>query len=178
MDKQKVIEVLKQECERNKIFNAVMHVCALRKRARSSITVTGLAIRMRKEGFNYVPSDYSATLKILASVGLGTAKANSRGKVVALTNINVSLQSIGRAALGKSNSFIPYMDSPQPTYSNLVPLSSKPVVEAPKKPQAEPKTQTDLALVVRINGKPVNINIPPSYSTSEVAFLISRLQAV
>lgn len=106
MNTQTVVEILKKEADKDTVFKDVAHVFAQRKRARRQVTVTSLAARMAKEGFDYSKSEYARVLKRLSDLGLGSLQQDARGRIKALKDIKISLQSIGAAAVGSSKNLV------------------------------------------------------------------------
>lgn len=90
---------LMTEAARNPVFMAVAQGFAIRERTRNQITIHSLTQKMTKEGFNYKREDYIKVLYFLHGLGFGSLKLSSRGKLLALKNIETTLQSIGMAAI-------------------------------------------------------------------------------
>lgn len=97
MNAEKVlVESLHKYALKNKVFDAVCHVWALRQRSRRQVTVAGLMYAMKRDGFTqYSKAQYKEVLAFLASVGVG--RLNSSG--TALLDVKISLQSLGQATL-------------------------------------------------------------------------------
>lgn len=98
-----VVELLRAFAQRNETFNAVAQAFAMRERTRSQITVHSLKQFMDKDGHKYTREQYEEVLKFLASMKLGVLIRNSRDKVVAIKEVNTTLQSIGLAAISKTD---------------------------------------------------------------------------
>lgn len=167
----KLVDVLSREAKENKAFNAFAHVCALRKRARGQITMVGLAQRMKKEGFNYTPAEYEKILKFLAAHNLGKLRTNSKGRVVALDDIKLSLQSIGAAAISGDN-LKTWKQRNQ--YKVLAPTAAPAVQTALEAKKPSPLAAVYLTLM--INGKAVNVKIPKEFDKSDIADLLVRFR--
>lgn len=101
------IETLRKECQANKVFDAVCHVFALRKRTRSRVSVLGLQQAMEAEGFGYTREDYRRVLAFLASQGIGTLQKSRQGTIRSLEGIDITLQSLGKAAVTKEGELKP-----------------------------------------------------------------------
>jgi hypothetical protein len=189
MDQIKVVETLKQTAEKNRTAQDVFHFWAMRERTRNVVTVEALASRMKKEGFDHAPSDYAAFLRQLSNLGLGKLDISPTGKVKALKDIKLTLQSIGAAAVsGKSKltGFYPRNRFGELLVSSDAPQKVlEPVKAAPPKPVAKPAKETNgspvnvgIALVMSINGKNVSIPVPQDLTIVEVAALVAKLKAV
>src|SRR5260221_477296 len=86
---------LQTAAHRDPVFSAVSLMFSQRKRTRRQVTVGALAQRMHKEGFEFKPSDYARVLKTLSGLGIGHLKLSPKGRIKALTDISVTLQSVG-----------------------------------------------------------------------------------
>jgi hypothetical protein len=175
-----IIEALKKEALASKAFNAVCHVFAFRQRTRYVLTIVGLRQKMKAEGFTFSNEEYAKVLRTLASLGIGQLMVSPRGRIRALKNINITLQSIGQAACGDkaklegfkpSNKFIRLVSNPET-------VVKKPQ-EPPKVQELSPKTQESKAikLIVYLGGSPVTFAVPEELSTNEIAGLIQKLRA-
>lgn len=172
-----VIEVLKNEIQINPVANAVLHVWALRRRARNSVTVSALTQRMTKEKFDFPKEEYAKFLKGLANLGLGTLETDKKGRVKALKGIDITLQSLGKAVCDSKksqltsfrarNKYVSLPGSKQP--ANRVTTEAAPAIS-----RALPRSP--ISLVVFINNKTVSIPVPESLDNNEVAELVGRLQ--
>jgi hypothetical protein len=175
MTTQAIVEKLASEAKVNPVWNAVAHVFALRERARSQVTVSALSQRMKDEGFTYERKDIEDVLKLLSSVGVGKLVKDSEGRIDALVDIKLTLQSIGKVAAGQDMEIHGFRRKAK--FSRL-PRRGRHVERkvVPFKPVAAPK-QPDarVILTVVVGGK--SINIPVSGLTpQEIANLISDLR--
>jgi hypothetical protein len=137
MNNTSVIQSLRQEASSNKISADIFLCLGLRERARNDVTVTGLAARMKEDGFDYPEAEYARFIRFLANLQLGTLKTDSKGRAVAIQDIRLTLQSIGQAALGERHSFLAWKQrkryikllgsSPSPRCSKLRSLSRSPL---------------------------------------------------
>lgn len=93
------LTVLQRNAASNICLKAVMQQFSKRQRTRASLTVTGLALAMKKEGLDFSKASYQVVLELLAENGFGTLKYGKTGKPIALVDIKVTLQSIGTAVL-------------------------------------------------------------------------------
>lgn len=130
MELARAIEILKNMATTNKAANDVFHDFATRERARGQVTLRALTLRMKKEGFNHDAKAYAQVLKSLADCGFGDLRMNKRGNVIGVFGIRTTLQSIGKAIIGRTEKVIKY--APRNKYS---PLKSEPVPE----PALDPK---------------------------------------
>lgn len=101
INEKQLIETLKLETAKDPVTSAVLHMFAARERAREQVTIPALVNRMKEEGFLYAPGEYGRVLRLLAGLGVGRLDTDSSGKVRALKDVKVTLQSIGMAALGQ-----------------------------------------------------------------------------
>jgi hypothetical protein len=180
------IERLTTEAKSNPVWNAVAHVFALRERARSQVTIQALMQKMREEGFNWDRKDYEQVLRLLASVGVGRLVSDSKGRPLALVDIKLTLQSIGKVAAGGSTEVQGFrrksrfgrLAGPMVRRKRRKARATK-TVEV-RRPTRQPRPyQTPaprLILTVIVNDKPVNIPVPNDFAPEDVAKLISDLQ--
>lgn len=135
MEKKQVVEVLKKTATKSKVANDVFHAWALRERTRNVVTVEALAQRMKKEGYEYPNHEYAALLRQLSQIGLGKLETSATGKVKALTDVRLTLQSIGQAAVGDDKSLTGWR--PRNKFGHLMTSSDRapelPVVVEPKR---------------------------------------------
>lgn len=180
----RAVQFLRERVAKDKIAKDVFHVMSIRERARNVITLGGLQQRMKKEGYNYEMGDYAGVLKVLADLDFGSLMTDSRGKIVGLKDIKITLQSIGRAALGESDDLVGW--KPRNKYvplADAIPPES--VIESPRRIKTKETIPTEenldshtMVLRVLINGRPVNIPIPKEMPEKEVANLIVTLRQV
>ncbi len=98
-----IVGVLRQHVSINPVFSAVMHKFALRQRARSQVTLHSLVQTMHNEGFEHSREEYIEVLKILGKLGLGKLEYSKTNRLTALKDVTITLQSIGMAAVSKSD---------------------------------------------------------------------------
>lgn len=167
-----MVEKLKNECKGNSALSAVLHLFALRKRARSSLTLDGLKQKMAEEGFSYSRAEYEKILKTLADAGLGTLKLSPKGEVRAIQNITVTLQSLGAAVCGGKPGLTPlkakhrYVKVPKPA------TTTTPTTEEPQKITV---LKQPLILTWIVNGKPVNLRVPDNFTAKDFEELFNRI---
>lgn len=102
INEKEVIKALQDQRTKDPVLDAVCTVFAARQRARDRVTMQALRERMKKEGFLYADADYARILKLLGTLGLGRIHADHKGRVIALSDIKVTLQSVGMAAVGQA----------------------------------------------------------------------------
>lgn len=98
-----VVALLRQQVANSPVFSAVMHKFALRERARAQVTLHSLVQTMHNEGFEHDRLEYAEVLKVLGKLGLGRVEYDNKKRLIALKDIKTSLQSIGMAAVSKSD---------------------------------------------------------------------------
>jgi len=179
-----MINRLKDEAKSNPVWNAVAHVFALRQRARHQVTVAALSQRMRAEGFDWTDEQYADVLKLLSQCGIGRLEIDGKGRPVAIKDIRLTLQSIGKVVAGNADADIkPFHQRHK--FGNVVDMNqSQPKVKEHvirrrrgRKPRTYQTPNSKLILTVLVNDKPVNIPIPNGLTTDEIAKLISDLQS-
>lgn len=173
MNANHAIETLKVEAKNNPTTDAVLHVWALRRRARQTVTLGALKQRMKAEGFNYDSAKYAEVLSLMAKLGFGRLVTDPKGRVRALTDVKVTLQSIGAAVCGSGQRLSDYKRRNR--FRNL---PATPVASEPPKalPTIRPLTAPQVSLSINLNGKLVNIQVPSNMSAEEVAALVCRFQ--
>lgn len=185
-DLDKMVKALREEVHSDRTLNAICNVFALRERARDRVTIGSLRQTMYKEGFSFTTQELEKALKIMANIGLGKLHYDRSGKVHALKEIKMTLQSIGLAAKNNQDGLTPY--SKQKKFENLPTImptkKTKHQVEAtetddirevvtvtpseerrrPHATASEQDRQSALytaVLSVTIEGKVVNFPLPP-----------------
>lgn len=158
-------EKLRKAAQADKVFNDIFHVFAARQRARRMVSVSALAQRMKKEGFNYAKNEYRRFLKFMSSLGLGKLVIDRSGAVRALEGVTVSLQSIGLVACSQgADSF---RGLPEKNRFKDLPVSIE--------DQPRPENKVSLTLTFNINNKMIPIELPSSMSRQDIAELVARL---
>lgn len=147
MEMQKAIETLRNMASKSSAANDLFHSFATRQRARGQLTVRGIQLRMKKEGFNHKNAEYADILKGMADCGIGKLKRNSRGTVYALTNITIQLQSLGKSIIERK--VMLKNNAPRHRYSPIK-ADPAPVVQAPVKQQVLTSLATASSLIEAI----------------------------
>lgn len=174
MNKEKqAIEVLKQSVKSNAAHNAVLHMWALRQRARFQVTLAALKQKMKAEGFDFPDAEYAALLRIMAQLGLGTIVADKRGKVTALKDIRITLQSLGQAVIGNSAKLESYRQ--RTSYIELPKPVDKSGTETPPTVKLT-AFETPVIVTFIVNGKPVNVSFPKEANAEDIGTVVERFQ--
>lgn len=171
MNMQETIVALKREAAVNPCANAVFHVFALRQRARQQVTIVALTAKMEDEGFKFKVNQYQDLLKFLANLDLGTLAMDSKGRIRALTQVKITLQSIGEAAIGTKTKFDSFK---QRAKFRVLPARGRIAVK--KQPPAGATAGVQLSVTAVINGKAVTMWLPKELSSSEIATLLSHFR--
>lgn len=172
-----MVENLRKEAKNNPVFHTICKLFAARERARQQVTLSNLRLTTAKEGFNFTKQQHEQVLKFLASVGVGKLDIDTKGELRALKDIRFTLQSIGAAAIAKSEGLdkfkmqaqfnsLPTKDTQEKKYSTA---------RAPLK--ADVSGRYAAALVVRIDGQSVQFELPKGVTTKELGEILSTLYA-
>lgn len=170
METSKIILTLKEKATTDKVLDEVLHVFATRERTRFILTVHGLMQRMKKEGFNHAWADYVRILSLLGDLGLGKLVQDSKGRVIALKEIRITLQSLGQAVVAKDPTKLVGFKN-RNKFQKLTFISPRASTDATPKPM-----RTELSLTFTINGNPVNVQIPDNMGPNDITVLVSRLK--
>lgn len=170
------VSAIRAEAQRNEIFGAICYNFAHRQRTKETLTVRGLKARMEKEGADFRREDYVKAMEFLASLGLGTLKRDNKGRVTALTNMRVTLQSIGQASALQVKDLKNFKR--QRRFSKLPEMVMRKAAEyvSDKNAQVSPilaKAKYTVSLIVKMNGNPITIPGPIELAPDELGeFLI------
>lgn len=96
--KSNVVEAIREEALSNDAFATICYDFSQRERTRSTVTVRGLKARMEKQGADFSIEVYRHALLFLGKLGLGKVEMDKNNNVKALSNMKVTLQSIGQAS--------------------------------------------------------------------------------
>lgn len=91
---------LKEISSKNAQMNAILHLFAMRERGRRHITVSATLDSLKGEGFNYTRGDVEGVFTMLADAGLGKLLYSAKGQLMALTDIEIAVQTLAKAILG------------------------------------------------------------------------------
>jgi len=169
-----LVEELRRLAQRP-AFNAVCHVFAIRERARQQVTLNSLSLRMLEEGYKHGTKDYAQVLKDLAGLGIGNLEFDPKTKEIrALKNIKLTLQSIGKAAVGDVSKVDGF--SPQHSYAALPVRAVPTITPAPEKaPEKSEKKEADyrVKIVALINSKEIEFPLPLALTIKEIGELLA-----
>lgn len=167
------VEILRNEVKLNPIASEVFHLLAMRIRPRHTLTVSAIYQKMLTEGFKHSKQEYVPIVKALAKAGIGVLDFNSRGRVRGIKDIKATLQSVGAAALGTGENFKPYNRKERKAIQRV----STPRVLKTLVKQVVPSHKMTIKIIVSLNGKPIEINIPNNLTSAEVAKIISTINS-
>ncbi len=182
MNQTQVIETLKTEAKKNPAVDAVLHMFALRQRARHTVTLDGLEQRMKLNGFSYESTQYADVLKLLADLGIGKVEKDAKGRVKALKDVGVTLQSIGKAAVDDKGELDKFKKRNR--FSALEAREAQKAFKAAF-PAPEPtrilevsaaQAETPLELTVSVKGHPVTLKVAHDFTAQDLIDLINRLK--
>jgi hypothetical protein len=171
MDTLSMVRGLQEEATKDSAFRDVCHVFAQRERARSQVTIASLSQTMVEEGFKYNRDDYGRVLRKLGGLGVGSLEKNKKGRVIALKDIKVTLQSIGAAALKQKEKLENF--KMRNNYRTLTAVAE--MIKPKENPLAGPGG-FPVSITVVINGKPVNFRVPKELNETEIADLVVRFR--
>lgn len=185
MNQTEVITAIKEEAKSNKAADAVFHMWATRARARGQVTIAALDQRMQREGFTFDKAEYAKLLKRMADLGFGRLDTSS-GKVLALKDVKVKLQSIGKAAIGTEttiegwrarNKFrhLPAVKAAEAKQSESKPLPVASLVHQ-SHPAREGYRAGVVYIAVNLGEKLVSLPVPGNLTDAEVGMLVRRLR--
>ena len=174
-----LISALREEAAKNPVFNSVCLVFSMRERTRQQITIPSLMVTMDKEKFSFSKEELAKVLRFLSGLGIGTLEHDRSGKVTALKNIKVTLQSIGLSALSKKEGLDKFQAQPQ--FQSLVadqaskaPVPTK-TVQIPHAGTTDNTNRFPASLTVKIEGKPVVFDIPHGISLKDLSAVLQDL---
>lgn len=174
---EKIIDALRTEAQTNKVFASVMLVFAVRERARYQVTIPALKYRMQKEGYNFTVEQLAKVLSFLASLSIGKLSFDAGGKVKALIDIKLTLQSVGQAAMGQIAITEQFKQARR--YAPLaVPPAPKPAQEIVNKPVPKPPTEANkhkVFLSASIDGHYINFPTPMVLTADELLDLVTQM---
>lgn len=170
-----IVNALVKEAESSSVANSVFHVLALRKRARSSISLISLMNKMRQEGFNYRKDDYLPIFRLLAKLGLGELNTGPRGGIKGIKNIKYTLQSIGAIACKQGNTAEDY--KPRNKFAEIQWNKPKVIKELNKAKEVVKHKSNSLNLELDLNGTLIHIPVPRGLTTNQIAQLVDRLKS-
>lgn len=184
MTQNQAIETLKLKAATIPAVGAVLLQWSTRDRARNQVTLRALSQKMKREGYKHEPAEYALALKAMSEAGFGTLETDAKGKVKALKNIKVKLQSVGQSVLGTDGSLKPFRPRNRFQTLNTKPVEAttapKPPAQVVLKRRATDKIKVQksppVSILVIINGKDVVIPIPANMTAEDVGALVRNFQ--
>lgn len=177
-----MVEALRKEASSNKVFDAVCHVFALRKRTRARVTIHGLQLYMTAEGFKFTNEEYKNVITFLARIGVGKLMTNRAGKVTGLSDITLTLQSLGKAAVTKEATAFKNRAQTQTKFQDLSAEIGKihqtNFIEGKSKLPIRQSQAYPAFLTVLIEGKPINFAGPNNLTADNLADFLNQFKRV
>lgn len=183
----KTVLALREEAAKNPVFNAVAHIFAIRRRARQQVTIQRLQVAMTQEGFTFTRNQYENVIKFLASQNLGTLERNHKGRIRALKNIKVTLQSIGLAAIARKNTFdkfsvpnrfikLPVLKTDSTEMEAATVQPKPPKSPPPFTPTPENRArQYEAGMVVTVDGEEIRFELPKKVTMEQFFKILAGL---
>lgn len=169
----KIKTVLREVASRSKLAASVFYLFALRERSRSRLTVRNLMLKMKAEGFIFDKTDYLQFFNLLAECNIGHLERSSRGHLKALTDINFTLQSIGKVAVGKAEHLETFETR---AIKQRIKTDEQPIPFRPGLTVKHPLTKEVLVkLMVTVDKKPWILDLPKDYTEEDIAKIICML---
>lgn len=170
MNKEELITRIRHEGATNPLAAAVFKLFSLRKRATSSITVTSLMIVMKMEGIIAPRQKYVEFFKFLADCKIGDLLVTN-GRVRGLININTTISSLGRVAIGEQASLNNFIQHRKNQYQVLEKTTNG-------FGNTTLLVRNGVNLTVYINDKPISMDLPKGLSRDELATVIENLSNI
>lgn len=174
---------LQEEADKNECFNAVMLVFSMRERARQQVTIESLTARMKSEGFNFSKKQYQGVLRQLALFGFGVLEYDKYREVSALKNVNITLQSIGQTVVQRTGDLKPWRpavdfkpltaDKPQAIAKAPIKKAADVPIKAWKAPESIEQAKYEATVMVKINGKTLNFELPYGITPKQLTQLLA-----
>ena len=191
----KVIEALRSEAKANPAIADVFLMLSARARPRHELTLLGLRIKMHEEQFPEAhEAEYPRFFRFLENLGFGIVTVDLKGQPDAITELNTTLQSIGKVALGQENVLQPYSQRkrdtrvlrnlPRSAPTHHSPPSPVALGSRPPKPPGAPRTarpqniMASLSVNLTINGKVMEVKIPSDITPEELTSFLARFQGI
>lgn len=174
-----IVHALREEANQNPVFNSVCLVFSMRERTRQQITLPSLMQTMDKEKFSFTRAQLEGVLRFLSTLGIGSLAFDKSGKIFALKNIKITLQSIGLVSLSKKDGLDKF--KAQPHFESLV---ADTAAKAPKSLKVErtPAGPVDVVdgrypatLTIKINGSPVVFELPRGITLKELSIVLTQM---
>lgn len=167
---------LKKEAATNKVFNSICYVFAMRERARHQVTASSLRLTLAREGFYFKSEDISKSLKFLSDLGIGKLEINSFGRITALKDVKIALQSIGKSAVSGNTEALKAF-KPHNKFSSLI--ASAPITQPPtntiKQPDTIQQRYYTIPLKTIVDGQEVVVSAHVSLTNEQVSLAIANM---
>lgn len=168
------LENLRKEINKHPAAPAVFEVFAGRERARNRVTVKALALRMKSKGYSFTEQEYAEVLEKMAKEGFGSLDRDSKGRIKALKDIKITLQSLGSAVLGQQERLSNIKERNK--FKELVTLSEDIQTKPDIVKSQSIKVSYSLTLLYVVKDQELRIPIPVTMTPDAIADLITRLQ--
>lgn len=176
MNLNQAVEILREESTKDPVLDAVLHMFATRRRARSNLAVSVLERKMKREKFTFNKTQYTGVIKRLSELGLGTLVKDHNGVTRGIKDVKVTFNSLAEAVYGKGvvlkamrrrNRYIKAMPpaAPQPQRHAFVPTAGTDL------------SASNVRLVFLVGGQEVMIPIPDASTPEEIGYLIKCMKA-
>lgn len=162
---------LQSMAEASPVARAIFILWGMRKRTRAEVNLSVLMKTMKNEKFSYTRQEYAEFLEQLASLGIGKLERR-KGKVYALRDIGLTLQSIGAVATGHGE----LKPLPIRIRNKFVKLPIPEKVQTPTILRRRKEDVPEVSLTVTLKGKSLRVDVPNSMNASEIAGVIERLK--
>lgn len=169
-----IVEKLRTEAAHKPVFAAVAQMLSTRQRARGRVTLGALITTMTKTDHNFTREEYKSALSFLSRVGIGQLDYDIHGKMRSLKSIRFTLQSIGEAALGRTEKLEMFGVRPYVTADGK--SAPKAPVAAPKKLDEVLKEKTvEMVLRVNIDGTHMDFALPRKITPQEFSSFLKKV---
>jgi hypothetical protein len=155
---EELVKLIRLQAKRDECFANVCHIFANRDRARAEVTLQTLALTMKRERFTYTKDQLSTALRFLATCGVGRLELDAKKRVVALREIQVTLQSLGQMALADDKQVPEPQVFKSDTFPKYVPMTEIVHSDSPQVSQSTMINSTNHATLV-FNGTVLNVKL-------------------
>ena len=157
-----LIQKLKAAAAVDQVFNAACHLFAMRERSRREVTVASLTDSLNQEGFKASREAVEKVLGMMASFGIGHTVNDAKGQLRALKGIDVTLQSIGKTAIGNSVIQKSKLKPQQAKLKRLQPTPGMPqtIVKKSSKLSSKRTGAAVLKVTVELGKKKITFDLP------------------
>lgn len=167
------ITALKEEAAKNDEFAVIMYVLANRERTRRNLDLIALQRTMEQHGADFKREAYEHVISVLGNLGFGRVKLSSSGKILGLTDINTTLQSIGQASAGKTDKLEQFKQKRLNKFKKLPDVLKPSILDKVEPPIVKSKAY-ELFLTVIVNKAPIVIPGPANLKPEDLGeFLVN-----